>query len=57
MALLLCLVCSGIAWQEAPKNAPPAPAAIDVVSAFEKVLTDVIARTEGSVVAIHRDKD
>lgn len=58
MTLLLCLICAGIAWQEAPKASPPPdPAAMDVVSAFEKVLTDVVARTEGSVVAIHRDKD
>ncbi|WP_165075381.1 trypsin-like peptidase domain-containing protein [Paludisphaera rhizosphaerae] len=58
MALLLCLVCSGIAWQEAPPTAPAtASPAMDVVTAFEKVLTDVVARTEGSVVAIHRNKE
>ncbi|MDG3002356.1 trypsin-like peptidase domain-containing protein [Paludisphaera mucosa] len=56
MALLLCLVCAGMAWDDGPPAAPAATPALDVVSAFEKVLTDVIARTEGSVVAIHRDK-
>ncbi|WP_165253271.1 trypsin-like peptidase domain-containing protein [Paludisphaera soli] len=55
MTLLLCLVCAGMAWDDAPKAAAPSP--LDVVSAFEKVLADVIARTEGSVVAIHRDRD
>ncbi|AMV38338.1 trypsin-like peptidase domain-containing protein [Planctomyces sp. SH-PL62] len=54
MALLLCLVCVGMAWDDAPA---PATAPLDVVSAFEKVLTDAIARTEGAVVAIHRDRD
>ncbi len=56
MAFLLCLACVTTAWQDAPRAEPPAPAAIDAVAALETVLTDAIARTEGSVVAIHRDK-
>lgn len=54
MAFLLCLACATTAWQDGPRAEPPA--AMDVVSAFEKVLTDTIAATEESVVAIHRDK-
>lgn len=55
MAFLLCLACAAIAWEDGPRADPPR-AAMDVVSAFETVLSDVIAATEGSVVAIHRDK-
>ena len=60
MPLLLCLACAGIAWGGGPQDAPPpAPAVspMDVATALEKVLGDVIAGAEGSVVAIHRDKD
>ncbi|WP_237170659.1 hypothetical protein [Paludisphaera borealis] len=56
MTFLLCLACTTLAWDEPPKAAAPAPAAIDVVSALEKTLADAIARAEPSVVAIHRDK-
>jgi S1-C subfamily serine protease len=56
MAFLLCLACATTAWQDAPRADAPPPAAIDVVSAFEKVLIDAIARVDESVVAIHRDK-
>jgi len=60
MTFWLSLVCAGVAWGggggEEPA-APKAPAPIDVVAAFEGVLADVIARTESSVVAIHRDRD
>ncbi|WP_337174248.1 trypsin-like peptidase domain-containing protein [Paludisphaera sp.] len=57
MSFLLCLACAATAWQDGPRaEAPAAPAAMDVVVAFEEALTGAIARTEGSVVAIHRDK-
>ncbi len=60
MAFLLCLACATLAWDDPPSaQAQPAAAAqpIDVVSAIEKVLSDVIAQAEPSVVAIHRDKN
>lgn len=61
MAFLLCLACATLAWDDAPASEPPKPAAaasaLEVVTALEDALGDVIERAEPSVVAIHRDKN
>ena len=40
-----------------PSPQPPSPSPLELVTAFETVLADAIARAEPSVVAIARDKD
>src|SRR5947209_991885 len=55
MRSLLPTVLLLLAWGDPPAD-PPAPSAVDVVSALETALGDAIARAEDSVVAISRDK-
>jgi serine protease Do len=54
MALLLSLACLSLLWDDPPTRPQPSP--LDLVSAFESVMADAIARAEPSVVAIHRYK-
>lgn len=60
MAFLFCLACATLGWDGAaavdPPKEQPAASALEVVTALEDVLADVIERAEPSVVAIHRDK-
>ncbi len=56
MALLLSLACLPLLWVDPPPR-PQQPSPLDLVSAFETVMADAIARAEPSVVAIHRHKN
>ena len=57
MPILVPLACVLLAWADSPAT-PPAPPVnpLDIASALETVLADVIARAEPSVVAIAREK-
>lgn len=58
MIPLLLSSCLFLAGDDPPKSttAPPAPSPAEIVAAIETALSDAIAKAEGSVVAIHREK-